>query len=178
MKKLIFISLLIPNISFGLPKFVDVERSRIEKMGYTIPADVKIVEGNRFMYNVTRHILTVVDREYSPEVWFEMMSKNEKNGFYFASSVSPDDDYRSSQARHEMGHAIDFASGLSSSEEWNKILNSIDVQKSISQYATTSPAEALAEAFSMYTSPLYGAKVRRLPEVVERFIETKMKTIK
>jgi len=81
--------------------------------------------------------------------------------------------------RHEYTHLMDYQQGVTKSAEGlRKFREMRDVLRQqegftaaqISDYATTKPAEWLAEAMAQYTSPFY-AKYKRFPARLERFLE-------
>lgn len=82
-----------------------------------------------------------------------------------------------SLTRHEYGHFLwDDALTKGEKAEWvdlffkKEALTSGWIEKNISKYASTNSKEAFAEAFTAYTSPLYGiGKNRTLPKEIEEY---------
>lgn len=157
---------------FGCSVATAGEIERLLTLGYKMPQGVVVKsDRKRAGYDLTHNIIYLPTREYSPEVWAELQEKNKRNGYYYSSALTPKDGYVASQTRHEVAHAIEYQNNLFKDGEWFAILQQIDPKRDISEYASTNPREAFAEAFAMYTSPLYGAEIKRMPKVVEDFIE-------
>lgn len=149
------------------------ELSRLLTMRYVFPTPKKVVVGDRAGYDLNGDVLYLPGKEkLSLEAWAEMQSKNKKNGYYFSSTVDPEDGYVASQTRHEYGHLLEYRSNIFKDGNWFEILRKIDPKRDISEYASTDPREAFAEAFSLYTSPLYGVKIKRMPKIVEEYLES------
>lgn len=149
----------------------DTEYQHVIDLGYNIPATTYIVSKNSG-YDLVHNIVYLTSREYSTEVFDEIQYKDKENGYYFSSACFPEDGYIRSQSRHEIAHVIEYRGNLFKDGRWFFIIRNIDVKRSISLYATESPREAFAEAFSMYTSPLYGTKIKRLPKSVEDYLNS------
>lgn len=75
-----------------------------------------------------------------------------------------------SNLRHELGHKL--LNKSTTSEGWINLFNNTDEIKKISKYALTNKKEAMAEAFSAYTSPLYkkGMLSKKIEEILEELI--------
>ena len=76
------------------------------------------------------------------------LKESEMTGFHPKGCDSPE-----SVVYHEIGHMLDSFCSLSESYEFRALmsrLSQMDIYRGLSQYATTSPKEAIAEAFAEY----------------------------
>jgi hypothetical protein len=81
-----------------------------------------------------------------------------------------------STLRHELAHHFQKSMELSRKRKWLELWADSGkknyFQKKVSFYSGTDSGEAFAEAFSAYTSPLYGtSKTRLLPKQIEAFFK-------
>lgn len=156
---------------FGFTTEHQEEISRIESLGYKIPP-TEYQESSNPGYDLVLNIVYLPTNEYDIETWMNIYSRNKNKHQYFSSAIRNEDGLIRSQTRHEIGHVIEYQNNIFKDGRWFEILNQIDVKKEITEYASTNPREAFAEAFSMYTSPYYGTKIRRLPKIIEDYIES------
>lgn len=151
---------------------VDREIQRIKDMGYSIPEPSKIRFDEEPKYNRTTREITLPSMERDAKTWAGVLWRNKWKGQIHSSAAFPEDGFIASQTRHEIAHLIEHRKFLFVNNKWFRILLEIDESTAISEYAATNPWEAFAEAFTIYTSPLYGTKLKRLPKAVEEYLES------
>ncbi len=83
-----------------------------------------------------------------------------------------EESHRAIIVRHEYAHIIDGELGISRSWEWHGLFNKLGKEekfwpKDISVYASQKHVEVWTEAFSQYTSPIYGKYKARFPKRLE-----------
>lgn len=151
---------------------VDREIQRIRDMGYAIPEPTKTHFDEEPKYNRTTGEIMFPSKEREKEEWVNILWRNKWKKRIHSSAAFPEDGYIASQTRHEIAHLIEHRKFLFVDNKWFRILLEIDEHTVISEYAATNPWEAFAEAFAIYTSPLYGKKLKRLPKEIEEYLES------
>ena len=151
-------------------KIVDQEIQRVKNMGYDIPTPAAIGFVKKPYYNRTTDKIGFPNTER--EEWSDKLWRDKSSGNYYNSAIHPSDGYIPSQTRHELAHLFEARNHIFVDGKWFDILRRIDIKNDISEYAATNEWEAFAEAFAMYTSPLYATKIKRLPRIVEEYLES------
>ena len=141
-------------------------------MGYAIPEPTKTHFDEEPKYNRTTGEIMFPSKEREKEEWVNILWRNKWKKRIHSSAAFPEDGYIASQTRHEIAHLIEHRKFLFVDNKWFRILLEIDEHTVISEYAATNPWEAFAEAFAIYTSPLYGKKLKRLPKEIEEYLES------
>jgi hypothetical protein len=101
--------------------------------------------------------------------------------------MSEAESHIATNVRHEFAHILDIKQNITQrgfTSDWSKVTTKIAKEhkffsKNISDYAGKNGREYFAEAFSHYTSPLYGTKeVSKFPKELEDFLETILDTMR
>jgi hypothetical protein len=108
--------------------------------------------------------------DYSGYAYVQMLSdlrRNERKGFHPQGCASPE-----SVVYHEIGHMLDYLCGLSANAElqtYVATLSKTDVLLGLSEYATVSTQELIAEAFAEY---MCNPTPRKIARFIGGFIDT------